>query len=243
VTHAWAAGISNKMAILDRPMLDHLPRSLQPREKLLRWGSASLNDAELLAVLLGTGNRGRNVLQWAQALIDAHQGLGALLRASPEALAQIPGLGGSAKRCQILCVLELARRACTDVLSERSAMNSPDLVMHHLQLQLSHLPHEVFAIMYLDVQHRLIEFNDMFRGTLTQTSVYPREVVKRALDLRASAVILAHNHPSGQVKPSRADIHLTQTLKSALQLVDVSVIDHCIVSPGKSYSMASEGLL
>ena len=136
-----------------------------------------------------------------------------------------------------------ARRACTDSLNRRNVMNSPELVFQHLQLNLGHLPHEVFAIMFLDAQHHLIELNEMFRGTLTQTSVYPREVVKRALDLSASAVILAHNHPSGHVQPSRADLNLTHALKSALKLIDVAILDHCIVSPGQSYSMAQEGVL
>lgn len=224
-------------------MIAQIPQALQPREKLLRWGAASLSDAELLAILLGTGVAQRNVLQLAQDLIESHNGLGQLLRTPPDQLRATQGMGGLAKRCRISAVLELARRACADVLSQRSAMHSPELVHQHLQLHLGHLPHEVFAIMYLDAQHHLIELNEMFRGTLTQTSVYPREVVKRALDLSASAVILAHNHPSGQVQPSRADIHLTHTLKSALKLIDVLVLDHCIVSPGKAYSMAQEGVI
>ncbi|MEY4284617.1 MAG: hypothetical protein RL111_1292 [Pseudomonadota bacterium] len=224
-------------------MIAQLPPTLQPREKLLRWGASALSDAELLAILLGTGTPGRNVLLLAQDLIDAHGSLGQLLHTSPDSLSASHGMGGMAKRCQIASVLELARRASADVLRQRDVMNSPELVQQHLQLHLGHLPHEVFAIMYLDAQHQLIELNPMFRGTLTQTSVYPREVVKRALDLSASAVILAHNHPSGQVQPSRADIQLTQTLKSSLKLIDVLVLDHCIVSPGKALSMAKEGLM
>jgi DNA repair protein RadC len=224
-------------------MIAQLPATLQPREKLLRWGASSLSDAELLAILLGTGVPGRNVLHLAQDLIDAHGSLGQLLRAPPDRLRNAQGLGGMAKRCQIASVLELARRASTDVLRQRCVMDAPEMVQQHLQLHLSHLPHEVFAIMYLDVKHHLIELNPMFRGTLSQTSVYPREVVKRALDLAASAVILAHNHPSGQVHPSRADIQLTQTLKAALKLIDVTVLDHCIVSPGRALSMAKEGLM
>lgn len=210
---------------------------------MLRWGASSLSDAELLAILLGTGFSERNVLQLSQDLIDAHDGLGNLLRTHPSKLSGFAGMGGAAKRCRIHAVLELSRRACADQLNRSNVMNSPELVQQHLQLQLSHLPHEVFAIMYLDAQHHLIELNEMFRGTLTQTSVYPREVVKRALELCASAVILAHNHPSGHVQPSRADRELTQTLKTALRLIDVLVLDHCIVSPGRSYSMAKEGLL
>ncbi|MEY2781939.1 MAG: hypothetical protein RL307_1643 [Pseudomonadota bacterium] len=224
-------------------MIAQIPQVLQPREKMLRWGASTLSDAELLAILLGTGVGNRNVLQLSQDLIDAHDGLGNLLRTPPSELSGFQGMGGAAKRCRVNAVLELARRACADRLNRSDVMNSPELVQQHLQLQLGHLPHEVFAIMYLDAQHHLIELNEMFRGTLTQTSVYPREVVKRALELCASAVILAHNHPSGHVQPSRADRELTQTLKSALRLIDVLVLDHCIVSPGRSYSMANEGLL
>jgi DNA repair protein RadC len=139
--------------------------------------------------------------------------------------------------------MELARRAAAQQLKEREVFGSPDAVKHYLQLQLAHKPHEVFAVLFLDAQHRLIAMEELFRGTLTQTSVYPREVVRRALQVEAAAVVLAHNHPSGTVQPSRADESLTQTLKSALALIDVRVLDHVIVAQGQSFSMAERGLL
>jgi DNA repair protein RadC len=139
-------------------------------------------------------------------------------------------------------VLELARRALAQRMKERTVFDTPDAVKHYLQLRLSAKPHEVFAVLFLDVQSRLIYLEEMFQGTLTQTSVYPREVV-RALHHQASAVVLAHNHPSGTVQPSRADEILTQTLKTTLALIDVRVLDHIIVAPGETLSMAERGLL
>jgi DNA repair protein RadC len=140
-------------------------------------------------------------------------------------------------------VLELARRAMAQQLKERTVFATPDAVKHYLQLHLAAKPHEVFAVLFLDVQNRLLAMEELFRGTLTQTSVYPREVVLRALHHQASAVVLAHNHPSGSVQPSRADESLTQTLKTTLALVDVRVLDHVIVAPGEAFSMAEKGLL
>ena len=140
-------------------------------------------------------------------------------------------------------MLELARRATAQQLQERAVFDSPDTVKHYLQLHLASKGHEVFAVLFLDGQHRLIALEELFRGTLTQTSVYPREVVLRALHLQAAAVVLAHNHPSGSVQPSRADEALTHTLKAALALVDVRVLDHIIVAPGAALSMAEKGLI
>ena len=223
--------------------IKNLPPDARPREKLLARGPASLSDTELLALLLRTGTPGRGVLQMAQEVIETFGGLAGLLHADADALKRIKGLGGTAKRAELMAVLELARRAMAEQLREQPAFTSPQAVSQYLQLHLAPHRHEVFAMLFLDSQHRLIAMEEMFRGTLTQTSVYPREVVLRALHHHAAAVVLAHNHPSGSTQPSRADEALTQTLKSALALVDVRVLDHIIVAPGKSLSMAEQGLL
>ena len=220
-----------------------LPLEMRPREKLVARGASALGDVELLALLLRTGLPGKNVLQLAQEVLDRFRGLAGLLSASLDDLKTVKGLGGTAKRAELSAVLEIARRAMAERLKEREVFESPDAVGLYLQMQLGSRPHEVFAIMFLDVQHRLIAFEELFRGTLTQTSVYPREVVMRALHHHASALILAHNHPSGGIEPSRADELLTQTLKAALSLVDVRVLDHVIVGDGRTLSMASKGLI
>lgn len=220
-----------------------LPADLRPREKLLARGAAALGDAELLALLLRTGVAGTNVLQLAQQLLDTFGGLAGLLQAGADDLKRVKGLGGSAKRAQLVAVLELARRAMAEQLAERTVFEAPDSVKRYLQLHLAGRPHEVFAALFLDSQHRLVALEELFRGTLNQTSVYPREVVQRALHHHAAAVVLAHNHPSGSVEPSRADEALTRTLKAALALVDVRVLDHIIVGPGQALSMAERGLV
>jgi len=220
-----------------------LPVDARPREKLIARGAGALGDAELLALLLRTGVAGTNVLQMAQQLLDSFGGIAGLLHTSAEDLKKIKGLGGTAKRAELIAVLELARRAMAERLKERTVFDSPDAVKHYLQLNIGARPHEVFAALFLDAQHRLIAMEELFRGTLTQTSVYPREVVMRALHHHAAAVILAHNHPSGGVDPSRADEALTQTLKAALALVDVRVLDHVIVAAGQTLSMAERGLV
>lgn len=223
--------------------LKDLPPDARPREKLIARGPAALSDAELLALLLRTGLAGKSVLHLAQELLEHFQGLSGLLHAGLDDLKQIKGLGGTAKRAELAAVLELARRAMAEQLKERAVFDSPEAVKHYLQLHLARKAHEVFAVLFLDSQHRLIQMDELFRGTLTQTSVYPREVVLHALQRQAAAVVLAHNHPSGTVQPSRADEALTQTLKSALALVDVRVLDHVIVGPGQALSMAEQGLL
>ncbi|GAA4330628.1 DNA repair protein RadC [Variovorax defluvii] len=220
-----------------------LPLEARPREKLMARGAVALGDVELLALLLRTGTSGKNVLQLAQELIDTFGGLAGLLHAGVEDLRRIKGLGGIAKRAEISAVLELARRTSAEQLKQRPVIDSPNAVRQHIQLYIASRPHEVFAALFLDAQHRLIAMEELFRGTLTQTSVYPREVVTRALHHHAAAVILAHNHPSGCVEPSRADEALTQTLQSALALIDVRVLDHVIVAPGQALSMAERGLV
>ncbi len=222
--------------------LKDLPADCRPREKLLARGTSALSDAELLAILLRSGLRGKGVLQLAQELLDRFGGLAGLLHTDAPALRQIKGLG-PAKRAEVVAVLELARRALEQPLHNKPVFDSPQAVRQYLQLQLGARPHEVFAVMFLDSQHRLIALEEMFRGTLSQTSVYPREVVMRSLSLNAAAVVLAHNHPSGSTQPSRADQALTQTLKSALALVDVRVLDHFVVTSAQTLSMAEQGLL
>ena len=219
-------------------LLEDLPKTTRPREKLLAMGSHTLTDAELLAVMLGTGLPGQNVLQLAHALLENFHGLAGLLQASPADLRAAKGLGGSARRAQLLAVLELSRRVLLQKMRKRDVMNNPETVKQFLQLQMGAYPQEVFAVVFMDAQYRLLSFQEMFKGTLNQTSVYPREVVKLALDQGAAAVILAHNHPSGDVRPSAADSTLTRTLQTALSMVDVKVLDHIIVGPGIHWSMA-----
>jgi len=234
--------------------LKDLPPDARPREKLLARGPGALSDAELLAILLRTGIRGKGVLQLADELLrfqsdsnttnnyEGFGGISGLLHASADDLKRVKGLG-PAKRAELLAVLELARRAMAQQLRERTALADPAAVKHYVQLHLAARTHEVFAVLFLDAQNRLLALEELFRGTLTQTSVYPREVALRALHHQASAVVLAHNHPSGTVQPSRADEALTQTLKAALALLDVRVLDHIIVAPGQALSMAEQGLL
>ena len=231
-----------------------LPAEARPREKLLARGPSALSDAELLALLLRTGIAGKGVLQMADELLrirgngDAQQpptgfgGIAGLLHATPDDLKKVKGLG-PAKRAELLAVLELARRAVAQRLQERTVLADPSAVKQYLQLHLARRAHEVFAVCFLDAQNKLVATEELFRGTLTQTSVYPREVALRALHHHAAAVVLAHNHPSGAVQPSAADIALTQNLRAALALLDVRVLDHIIVAPGQALSMAEQGLL
>ena len=223
-------------------VLKDIPPDARPREKILALGPTALADAELIALLLRTGFKGVSVLQLAQQLLDRFGGIQGLLHAGADDLKQIKGLG-PAKRAEIAAVIELARRALAQELTQRPALDAPAKVKNFLQLQLGGHEHEVFAVMFLDTQNRLIKLEEMFRGTLTQTSVYPREVVKRALEVQAASVILAHNHPSGAAEPSRADEYLTQTLKSALALIDVRVLDHLVVARDEVVSFAERGLL
>ncbi len=234
--------------------LKDLPADARPREKLLARGPGALSDVELLAILLRTGIKGKGVLQMADELLNiknnstkgsldgGFDGLSGLLHATADDLKRVKGLG-PAKRAEIVAVLELARRAMAQQLQERTVFADPSAIKHYLKLHLAARSYEVFAVIFLDAQNRLLCMEEMFRGTLTQTSVYPREVVLRALHHQASAVVLAHNHPSGTVQPSRADEMLTQTLKTTLALIDVRVLDHVIVAPGEALSMAERGLM
>jgi DNA repair protein RadC len=219
-----------------------LPADQRPREKLLARGPAALADAELLALLLRTGTAGTGVLALAQQVLDKCDGWAGLLAAQPAQLQGIKGLG-PAKRAELLAVMEMARRALAQGLRAAPVFDHPGAVKDYFSLQLGGHEQEVFAVLFLDSQHRLIQLEALFHGTLAQTSVYPREVVKRALAHNAAAVVLGHNHPSGVAEPSRADEYLTQTLRQALALVDVRVLDHIIVGRGQVVSMAERGLM
>jgi DNA repair protein RadC len=218
------------------------PEGERPRERLLEHGPAALSDAELIALFLRTGSAGRSALDLAREALTRFGGLGGLFSAAPAELAGIKGLG-PAKAAQLQAVLELARRQLREEVRRDTVLTSPAAVRDYLRLTLAGRPHEVFMALFLDAQHRLLTAEELFRGTLTQTSVYPREVVKRALALNAGAVIFAHNHPSGVAEPSRSDELLTAALKQALALVEVRVLDHVIVAGGATASFAERGLL
>lgn len=218
------------------------PPNERPRERLLGQGARTLTDAELLAIFLGTGVSGRNAVDVAREVLADFGSLTALFSASLGEFRGRRGLG-TARYAQLHALLELSRRALQEELTLNDALNSPRAVQDFLRLTLASLPAEVFYVLFLDAQHRLIAAEEMFRGTLTQTSVYPREVVKQALRRNSAAVILAHNHPSGIAEPSRADELLTQALKSALDLVDVKVLDHLVIAGNVAWSFAERGRL
>jgi DNA repair protein RadC len=224
------------MAITDWPQCE------RPRERLLARGAAALSDAELLAVVLRTGSAGASALDVARDLLARHRGLTGVLGATGASLEQSRGLG-PAKAAQLKASVELARRMLAEEVRHGDVLASPEAVRDYLRLSLAALPHETFVVLFLDSQHRLIAADELFRGTLAQTSVYPREVVKAALAHNAAAVILAHNHPSGVAEPSRADELLTQALKQALALVDIRTLDHFVVAGHRVVSFAERGLL
>jgi DNA repair protein RadC len=212
----------------------------RPRERLAAQGPAALTDAELVAVVLGTGVRGATALELARAALARHGGVSGLISAG--ARTRTRGFG-IARYAQLAAGVELARRAARETLARGDTLTSPEAVRDYLRLTLAAREHEVFVGMFLDSQHRLIAAEELFRGTLAQTSVYPREIVKIALAHNAAAVIFAHNHPSGIAEPSRADELLTQSLKSALALIDVRTLDHFVVAGGEVVSFAERGLL
>jgi DNA repair protein RadC len=218
------------------------PEGERPREKLLIRGAASLSDAELLAIFLRTGVTGKSAVDLARELLIRTGNLSRLFAASEADFCSIHGMG-QAKYVQLQAVLELSRRALKEELQRGDALNSPRMVRDYLQLLLGGRHQEVFLVLFLDTQHRVIATEELFHGTLSQTSVYPREVVKRALAHNAAAVILAHNHPSGVAEPSQSDQLLTDALKQALGLVDVRVLDHFVVAAGRTLSFAEKGLI
>jgi DNA repair protein RadC len=223
------------MAISDWPLAE------RPRERLLAKGAETLSDAELVAVLLRTGLPGKSAVELARELVDEFKGISGVLEAGAR-LGQIKGLG-PAKSAQFAAAIELARRSLQEKMKENAALTSPGEVRDYLRLALSRREEEAFVCIWLDAQHKVIEIKEAFKGTLTQTSVYPREIVKAALARNAAAVIFAHNHPSGVAQPSQADELLTRNLKEALALVDVKVLDHFIVAGNQAISFAERGLL
>ncbi|TCV81239.1 RadC family protein [Sulfurirhabdus autotrophica] len=218
------------------------PENERPREKLLTKGAASLSDAELLAIFLRTGIQGKTAVDLSRALLSQFGSLTNLFSASQADFCQMPGMG-SAKFAQLQAVLEMAKRALSEQMQQQDALTSPGAVRDYLRLTLSGREHEVFVGVFLDAQNRVIASEELFRGTLTQTSVYPREVLKRALYHNAASIIFAHNHPSGVAEPSRADEILTQSLKSALGMVDIRVLDHFIVGKNCALSFSEKGIL
>lgn len=218
------------------------PEGERPREKLLQRGATSLSDAELLAIFFRTGVAGKSAVDLARELLSRFGNLTRMFAASEAEFCEIHGMG-QAKYAQLQAVLEMSRRALKEELQRGDALNSPRAVRDYLQLLLGGRQQEVFLAMFLDTQHRVVAAEELFHGTLSQTSVYPREVVKRALAHNAAAVILAHNHPSGVAEPSQSDRLLTDALKQALSLVDVRVLDHFVVGAGKTLSFAEQGLM
>lgn len=219
------------------------PSAERPREKLLARGAEALSDAELLALFLRVGIAGRSAVDLGRDLLDRFGTLTRLCNASASEFASVPGMG-VAKYAQLQAVLELARRALGEQLKDGCVFDRPETVRDWLRLRLAPLEHEVFMVLLLDQQNRLIEDVELFRGTVNQTSVYPREVARLALERSATAVLLAHNHPSGAREPSQADIVLTRTLKEALALIDVAVLDHFIVAGNAPpTSLAERGMV
>ncbi|WP_421682692.1 DNA repair protein RadC [Stutzerimonas urumqiensis] len=218
------------------------PAAERPREKLLEHGAAALSDAELLAIFLRTGVAGFSAVDLARQLLNEFGSLRALLEADLARFSAHLGLG-PAKFAQLQAVLEMGRRHLAERMRRDSALESPQAVRDYLTARLRHEPHELFACLFLDAKHRVLAFEVLFHGTIDGASVYPRQVVKRALAHNAAALILAHNHPSGVAEPSQADRALTLRLKDALALVDVRVLDHFVVGDGAPLSMAERGLM
>lgn len=220
--------------------LADLAHADRPRERLLRLGAEALSDVELLALFLRTGSRGEDVLAFAARLLNDCGGLAGLLAGSGDALTQIHGIG-PAKRAELMAITALARRFLAQQMARPEPLRDPAMAADYIALRLRGRPVEVFAVAFLDTRHRLIAFEEMFQGTIDGASVYPREVVRRALEHRAAAVILAHNHPSGVAEPSLADIAITARLRDALALVEVRLLDHFIVGDGRPLSLAARG--
>ncbi len=217
------------------------PEKERPREKLLQLGVAALSDAELLAIFLRTGTRRKSALDLARDILIEYGSLGEVLKADRDRFCNSYGLGIT-KYVQLQASLEISRRYLLALTNESDALTSPESVRDYLALKLRGLGHEIFVCLFLDNKHRVIEYQEMFRGTLNSTSVYPREVVKACLAVNAAAVIFAHNHPSGIAEPSEADIFLTAKLQEALALIDIRVLDHLVIGNDAPVSLAERGL-
>ena len=218
------------------------PQTERPRDKLLHHGASSLGDAELLAIFIQTGTAGNSAIQVARDALAMFGSLGALLSAEKGAFCAAKGLG-DARYCVLQAALEISRRNVFETVLQGDVLSSPEHVRHYLSLHLTGLGHEVFAGLFLDNRHRVIEYRELFRGTIDSAAVYPREVVKRCLSSNAAAVIFAHNHPSGVAEPSDTDVCLTRKLVDALALIDVRVLDHLIIGQGVQTSLAERGLM
>jgi DNA repair protein RadC len=214
----------------------------RPREKLLKRGADALSDPELLAIFLRTGIAGKSAIDLARDLLAEFGGLVGLFSASEKAFCDAKGLG-TAKYAQLQAVLEMSKRYLNEQVLNRDVLTSPEATRQYLKMRLRGVPHEVFACLFLDNRHRVIDYRELFRGTIDGASVHPREVVREALRYNAAAVIFAHNHPSGVAEPSQSDLRITQRLKDALALVDIRVLDHVIVGEGEGTSFAERGLL
>jgi DNA repair protein RadC len=224
------------MAITDWPAAE------RPREKLIELGAEALSDAELLAIFLRVGVTGKSAVDLARDLLNQFGSLNGIFAASENKLSQVHGIGTS-KYVQLQAIFEMSRRALSEQLQSRDVLNSPQAVRDYLALKLGSLTKEVFLVLFLDTQNRLVATEEMFSGSLKETSVYPREVVKRTLHHNAASVIFAHNHPSGIAQQSKADELLTKELKQALALVDVRVLDHFVVAGNNTLSFSEKGLL
>ena len=218
------------------------PADERPREKLLRQGAGALSDAELLAIFLRTGVRGRSAVDLARELLNRFGSLRALLAAERRAFCQAPGLG-DAKYAQLQAVLEMGRRHIGEQLLRGEVIDSPERTARYLTARLRDYPYEVFSALFLDNRHRVIAYEELFRGTIDGASVHPREVVRRALAHNTAAIIFSHNHPSGIAEPSPADRQITARLRDALALIDVRVLDHIVIGDGEHCSLAQRGLL
>jgi DNA repair protein RadC len=218
------------------------PRDERPREKLLEKGAAALSDAELLAILLRTGTPGHSAVDLARDVLKSFSSLRKLIAADRQRFCAEAGLG-LARFAELQAAIEISRRQLTESLKAGPSLGSPRATCDFLTAKLRDLEHEVFCCLYLDKRHRLIEFQELFRGTIDGASVHPREIVKLALQRNSAAVIVAHNHPSGIAEPSHADELITQRVKEALALVDIRLLDHIIVGDGVSVSLADRGLL
>lgn len=224
------------MSINDWPILE------RPREKLLAQGATHLSDAELLAIFLRTGVRGKTAVDLGRNLLTQFGSLRQIVETSSQDFCQTPGLG-SAKYAQLQAAIEIAQRYLRENMQRQNVISNPQDSRDYLSARLRHRDHEVFACLFLDNAHRVIGYEELFHGTINSATVYPREVVKRALNHNAASIILAHNHPSGIAEPSISDRHITQQLQQALRLIDVKVVDHIVVGDGEITSFAEKGLL